>query len=126
MIFIAGISTGKKIFPFRQMVTCKACGRYSSITIFMTYTYFSFFFIPLFKWNKQYYAVSNCCQTIFSIPKDLGESIASGKNIVLQEDDLTPISSGTIYCPNCGIMLEKHFVYCPKCGTKINDAHHSL
>lgn len=121
MFFIGGIATGKKVFSFRQMVTCKVCGRYSSISVFMTYTYFSFFFIPLFKWNKQYFAVSNCCETIFSIPKHLGELIAHRENITLQDDDLTIAYHGQKHCPHCGISVENHFVYCPKCGEKLDD-----
>ncbi len=39
-------------------------------TVFMTYTCFTFFFIPIFKWNRQYFAVSSCCNTVFSIPKE--------------------------------------------------------
>lgn len=121
MFFIGGIATGKKVFSFRQMITCKVCGRYSSISVFMTYTYFSFFFIPLFKWNKQYFAVSNCCETLFSIPKHLGESIARGENITLQDDDLTMVYHGQKHCPHCGIAIENNFVYCPKCGEKLDD-----
>ena len=66
MFFIGGIFQGKKEFEhFRQTIVCKKCGRLCSISVFMTYTCFSFFFIPLFKWGKQYYAVSNCCHTSY-------------------------------------------------------------
>jgi len=65
MIFIGGISQGHKDLGFLQTLICKKCGRFSSVSVYMVYTYFSFFFIPLFKWGKKYYAVSNCCQTTF-------------------------------------------------------------
>lgn len=76
MFFIGGIFQGKKEFEhFRQTIVCKKCGRLCSISVFMTYTCFSFFFIPLFKWGKQYYAVSNCCHTIYAIDAELGKAI---------------------------------------------------
>ena len=46
MFFIGGIFQGKKEFEhFRQTIVCKKCGRLCSISVFMTYTCFSFFFI---------------------------------------------------------------------------------
>ena len=123
MIFIGGISQGRKDFDFfRQTMICKKCGRYSSISVFMIYTYFSFFFIPLFKWGKQYYAVSNCCNTVFSIDKELGKAIERGEHINLREEDLTIVGmdqSRTNHCPDCGFLLTPEYAYCPKCGKKL-------
>ena len=90
MFFIGGIFQGKKEFEhFRQTIVCKKCGRLCSISVFMTYTCFSFFFIPLFKWGKQYYAVSNCCHTIYAIDAELGKAIEHGESVTLREEDLT-------------------------------------
>lgn len=123
MIFIGGIAQGKKGFDFfRQTIICQKCGRLSSISVFMVYTYFSFFFIPLFKWGKQYYAVSNCCSTIFSIDKDLGKAIEKGESVTLREEDLTIIGiqeNTTANCPDCGYLLTSEYAFCPKCGRKI-------
>ena len=55
MIFIGGISQGRKILDYVRTVICGCCGRYGRYEVIMTYTYFSFFFIPLFKWNRQFY-----------------------------------------------------------------------
>ena len=90
MIFIATISTAQKNFDFRQTHICKNCGRYAALSVFMTYSYFSFFFIPLFRWNKQYFAVSNCCNAQFSIPAHLGKQIEKGISVTLTPDDLHP------------------------------------
>lgn len=120
MIFIGGIAQGRKQFDFIQTMICSKCGRYSSVSVFMTYTYFSFFFIPLFKWNRQYFAVSNCCSTVFSIPNALGEAIARGESVTLEPSDLTIVGmDGTQqHCPECGYLLSEDFLYCPKCGRK--------
>ena len=121
MIFIGGIATGRKDFDFRQTMICKKCGRYSSISVFMVYTYFSFFFIPLFKWGKKYYATSNCCNTVFAIDPALGKAIESGESIALTENDLEIIgmtSNQTNHCPDCGYLLLPEYEFCPKCGKK--------
>ena len=52
MIFIGGISSAVKQLEYLKTVICSVCGGYGRYQVFMTYTYFSFFFIPLFKWNR--------------------------------------------------------------------------
>lgn len=89
----------------------------------MTYTCFSFFFIPLFKWGKQYYAVSNCCYTIYAIDAELGKAIEHGESVTLREEDLTIAGMGQaqeMHCPDCGYLLSQEYAYCPKCGRKIH------
>ncbi|WP_317856282.1 zinc ribbon domain-containing protein [Chakrabartyella piscis] len=123
MFFIAGISQGRKDLDFLQTIVCKRCGRLSSISVFATYMYFSFFFIPIFKWNKQYYAVSSCCQTPFSIDKELGQAIERGERVDLTHDDLHFVDLGyaqASVCPDCGYRLDSEHIYCPKCGRKVN------
>ena len=43
MIFIGGISQGRKILDYVRTVICGCCGRYGRYEVIMTYTYFSFF-----------------------------------------------------------------------------------
>ena len=84
---------------------------------------FSFFFIPLFKWGKQYYAVSNCCHTIYAIDAELGKAIEHGESVTLREEDLTIAGMGQaqeMHCPDCGYLLSQEYAYCPKCGRKIH------
>ncbi len=122
MIFIGGIAQGQKDLGFLQTLICKKCGRYSSVSVFMVYTYFSFFFIPLFKWGKKYYAVSNCCQATFSIPHEIGKAIERGESVTLKEEDLEAEGfekRDYTYCPDCGFLLSPEYTYCPKCGRKL-------
>ena len=58
MIFIGGISSAVKQLEYLKTVICSVCGGYGRYQVFMTYTYFSFFFIPLFKWNRKFYLPS--------------------------------------------------------------------
>ncbi|WP_312061132.1 zinc ribbon domain-containing protein [Anaerotignum sp.] len=122
MIFIGGIAQGQKDLGFLQTLICKKCGRYGSVSVYMVYTYFSFFFIPLFKWGKKYYAVSSCCQTTFSIPDEIGKTIERGENVTLREDDLEIVGmeqSYNAHCPDCGFLRSPEYTYCPKCGRKL-------
>ena len=50
-----GVSQNQKKLDFKQLNVCKCCGKYSNIEGYMTYWYFMFFFIPIIKWNKEYY-----------------------------------------------------------------------
>lgn len=37
--------------------------------VYMTYMYFSFFFIPLFKWNKRFYVKMSCCDAVYELTR---------------------------------------------------------
>ena len=120
MFFIFGISTNGKELDFHQTTVCKSCGAYGSLKAFMTYSYFSLFFISLFKWNKRYYIRSSCCGTLYFIEKDLGKSIERGDSINISDSDLKPINInyGKV-CPNCNYPIKDEFTYCAKCGKKL-------
>ena len=120
MFFIGGIMDGRKHFKtFRQVFTCPGCGQYAALEAFMTYTYLMFFFLPLFKWNKQYFVRSTCCGTVFQISSELGERIAHGEAVTLSKEDLRVYKTGrlTRCCTHCGYETEETgFSYCPHCG----------
>ena len=81
MIFIGGISQGRKILDYVRTVICGCCGRYGRYEVIMTYTYFSFFFIPLFKWNRQFYVRMTCCGAVYSLEKEVGQQILAGRDV---------------------------------------------
>ena len=99
----------------------------------MTYSYFSLFFIPLFKWDRHYFAEMTCCHTLYEITPEKGRQLFSGAASELTEEDLTCLRGGqsslngwtnqeakkSITCPACGYEAEADYVYCPKCGTKL-------
>lgn len=120
MFFIFGVSTKEKDLEFSQTTVCSSCGSYGRLEAFMTYSYFSLFFIPLFKWNKKYFVRSTCCGSIYSIDKDLGQDIERGTISSIDESDLNPINiKYTKQCPKCNYPIEECFQYCPKCGEKL-------
>lgn len=121
MFFIFGISSKERDLDFSQTTICKTCGSYGRLEAFMTYTYFSLFFIPIIKWNKKYFIRSTCCGSIYSIEEELGKSIERGRNVVIKDSDLININRNykkELYCKNCGRKIEESFEYCPSCGHK--------
>ena len=127
MIFIGGISQGRKILDYVRTVICGCCGRYGRYEVIMTYTYFSFFFIPLFKWNRQFYVRMTCCGAVYSREKEVGQQILAGRDVEIRPEDLTLVQggdgSGTYgrvkkHCDHCGYETFEDFEYCPKCGER--------
>ena len=75
MFFIMGVSQNQKKLDFKQLNVCKCCGKYSNIEVYMTYWYFMFFFIPIIKWNKEYYIKTSCCEKVSKIAPEIGRRI---------------------------------------------------
>ena len=119
MFFIMGGGQDSKQLSFDQMVVCKCCQKYGHIHVFVTYSYVSFFFIPLFKWNKRYFARMSCCNATCEIDPSLGREIEKGTVTAFGEDFLQFQQTHNPWkcCPNCGFQTSEDFEYCPKCGT---------
>lgn len=133
MFFIFGISDGTKEFNFTQTDICGVCGRYGRYIVYMTYTALSLFFIPCFKWNKQYYVRMSCCGTTYKLNPEVGKRIARGEDVKIRPEDLEEVSNGrnpgeigrfanwtngARTCENCGYTTDEDFEYCPKCGRR--------
>ena len=122
MFFIFGISTKQKNIDFTQMLICPSCESYGRLELFMTYSYASLFFIPMFRWNKKYYIRTSCCGSLYSISNDLGKDIEIGQVNKVNESDMTPINTNNNKrrsCSNCNYNTNEDFEYCPKCGKKL-------
>ena len=78
----------------RKTVICSSCGGYGRYQVFMTYTYFSFFFIPVFKWNRQFYVKMSCCGSVYELDREVGMKILRGESVDIREEDLTLIKAG--------------------------------
>lgn len=120
MFFMMGITEGRKEFAHNQVTICSRCGSYGRYVVFMTYTVLSLFFIPCFKWNRQYFVRMSCCGTVYRLSSDIGRRIERGENVEIREEDLQPSGqqAGPVYrrCGNCGYATAEEFEYCPKCG----------
>lgn len=121
MFFIMGISQSEKKLNFDQLVVCKCCSKYGHMEVFMTYTYFMFFFIPIFKWNKRYFVRMNCCNSVCEISTELGKSIEKGEVTSIDSDILNfgPKENSMRHCSFCGYTTNENFQFCPKCGKEL-------
>ena len=117
-----GVNQGRKDFEYNQMINCNNCSAYRRYQVFMTYMYLSLFLIPLFKWNKQYYVQTTCCNTVYGLDPEIGKQIAGGKNVEILPKHLAQEHAGyrSRYkkCNNCGFETQEDFEFCPKCGMK--------
>lgn len=116
------MSSKEKNIDFTQTIVCSNCGAYGRYEVFMTYSYFSLFFIPILRWNKKYYVKNTCCGSLYTIDKDLGGDIERGQVTKIHEKDLHGINinyNSQRSCSNCNYTLDSHYEYCPKCGKKI-------
>ncbi len=120
MFLIIGINQSEKQLDFFQTIVCRRCGRYGHISVWMRYTYFMLFFIPLFKWDKHYIAKLDCCGASCELDPALGREIERGERTSLDADDLhfdSPYGGTTVRrCAYCGYETAEDFQYCPKCG----------
>ena len=89
MFFVFGISQGKKALKYAKTVICAQCGGYGRYQVFMTYSYFSLFFIPIIKWNRHYYVQMSCCSTVYELDQEVGRRLAHGEQPDITEKDLT-------------------------------------
>ncbi len=144
MFFIGGVGQGSKILNFTKTILCRFCGSQSRCQIVMTYYYFSFFFIPLFKWNKRFLVQMLCCDAVYELSPEIGRAIARGEMAEIREQDLTRIRDGkyryssmemptsqtrgengdgeilkTRRCPICKSEVPGEYKYCPNCGQRL-------
>ena len=94
MIFIGGISQGQKIVSEGLIRLCGSCGSRGRYQVLMIYTYFSFFFIPLFKWNRRYYVKMDCCEAVYELEPEVGKAVLRGENPDITEADLRLVKEG--------------------------------
>ena len=134
MFFMIGMTNGSKDLPFDRMVICAACGACGRYRVYMTFMQLLLFFIPCFKWSRQYYVETSCCRRTFLLNPEVGRRIEKGEMVDIQPGDLTPVSGNMTpgsndmnpfsggnavrirTCASCGYSTTEDFSYCPKCG----------
>jgi hypothetical protein len=120
MFFIGGISQKSEKIEFNQVNVCEICDKFSNIEVYKTYWYFSFFFIPIIKWNKEYFVKLNCCQKISKLDNEIGLKIEKGEITSIDMKNLDFKINSLKTCLNCGFKTEKDYTYCPKCSNKLS------
>lgn len=125
MFLIMGTGKKEKKLVFDQLVICKCCGKYGHLEVFLTYSYFMLFFIPIIKWNKHYYVTVSCCNEVVELDQELGKRIKKGEITSLNMDELNFTSKEQCLehelkkCGNCGFSAESTYQFCPQCGKEL-------
>lgn len=119
-IGIFGIEDNVKELRAIRNIVCPVCGRYASAWLLFSYTFFHFFFIPLFKWNKTYFIKFDCCGAVYACAKDTADEILRTGEIDFEKcSKQSQGCGGAEHCPYCGGRLSGGFAYCPYCGKKL-------
>lgn len=121
MFFILSIHDRQKSLDFQQLLTCAHCGHSGTLELYYIETCFSLFFIPLFKWNRRYYARMSCCGATTPLDPESLEKIKNRQWHDLNFDELftTMPHQPTGRCPQCNTPIETTYDFCPRCGGKI-------
>ena len=120
-IGIFGIEDGRKEVIKINNIVCPDCGRkYSAATLWFSYTFFHFFFIPLFKWNKKYFVRMDCCGAVWECGGEAAEEVRrTGRVDFSKCGKRGGERSAGRRCPGCGSAVAPGFSYCPHCGGKL-------
>lgn len=118
---IFGIESKEKKIKELPNILCKSCNKVEIGQLIKTYSYFHFFFVPIFKWNESYYVVCNSCSTTYDISKEKGKKIERGEEKNITYWDLREINRGgnIRVCKSCNHQVEDRFLYCPYCGNRL-------
>lgn len=123
MFFIAGAYSKRIELDYYEPILCSCCTKYGRFEAYMEYKVFTLFFIPLFKFDKKFYARTTCCKSLYLITnkeKGLMMERGQGHNVFLKDEDLKVLEKGkcSYLCLNCGYQAEEGYKFCPNCGTK--------
>ncbi|SHE31810.1 zinc-ribbon domain-containing protein [Clostridium fallax] len=124
MFFIGIFGIDKKEVKLGTITStnCNICSNYS-VQIIKTYSFFHFFFIPLFKWNEEYFGICANCNAIYKIKPEKGKAFEKGDKLAITYWDLTLINNSfnsIKKCPNCNRECESDYEFCPYCGHKLH------
>jgi hypothetical protein len=85
------ITTKEEPINYTKVHKCHYCDDIGSYDIFYTYQVLTLFFIPVWKWNRTYYAESTCCRKRFILDKSIGDTLRHGHDVEIEDRDLSAI-----------------------------------
>lgn len=120
MFFMIGAAQEQRPLSFQQNILCTRCGRYGRYEVVVTFWCLRLFFIPVFRWGRQYLVRTTCCGAQYILAPEKGRAIEHGDPVTIEPADLTPLAGQEPRlrrCPSCGYVTEDlSFTFCPKCG----------
>ncbi len=123
MFFVGIFGVQSKVESLKTEVgtPCPVCGAFDRYDIKKAYTYFHFFFLPLWKWNKRYYVQTRCCQRVCSLDESIGSRIEAGEPVEIPREHITCDQSHDVpsLCSRCREPVEPSHRFCPHCGVEL-------
>ncbi len=78
---------------------------------------FDIFFIPVFKYSKEYIIVCKKCKSVYKLKLESIEKVLNTRRVVYEDVEKIILETNT--CPHCGTNIAGEFSYCPKCGNPL-------
>ncbi|CAI3196223.1 zinc ribbon domain-containing protein [Clostridium neonatale] len=121
-IGIFGIENKSAEIKILNNLICERCKQIVKAKLILKLDFFHFFYIPIFKWNVEYYVQCERCNAIYTISKEKGRAIENNEEVQMTYWDLKDAFNDIYYnskCLNCGREVDRQYSYCPYCGEKI-------
>ena len=120
-IGIFGIDQKNKVIYTYRNTVCPSCSSFGSYDVILSYRYFHFFFIPLYKWGRSYFIKTHCCNKLCALDYDIGFRIEKGEQVEINTEHIHCHNqyANKNFCSNCSSEVDPTFQYCPYCGNKI-------
>lgn len=117
MFFIGVMGLDNKEDILREVeVQCPNCN-VNHLFLLHSYNRFHFFFLPILKWEHNYYLLCKNCDSLYGINKEKGYEASIKNHVKFTYWDLSPIRVDKL-CESCKKSLNGEFEYCPYCGHK--------
>lgn len=91
MFFLMWITTKEEPINYDKVHRCRYCDDIGLYNIVYTYQVLTLFFIPVWKWNKTYFAETTCCHKQFILDKAVGDMLRNGEDVEIVDSDLSEI-----------------------------------
>ncbi len=118
MFLIFGISQKECEINYTKKVKCPICSKEQIPKIWMKYSYFMLFFIPIIKWNKKYFITLPCCNKFTELDNVAGKKVEKNEEIDISHLNFEKCDSKK-YCIKCGFQTNENYEFCPHCGEKL-------
>jgi len=123
MIFIGGVDAKQSEIGEFDSVHCPHCQQNHPMSLYKSYYFFHFFFLPLFKWSTKYIITCHGCHSLMGLSSEKGKALERGRTHDVDPADLTMVAPGRtkpVPCPNCRGDVDADFQFCPHCGERVS------
>ena len=120
VFFLAGIQSKLKPLGVWERAACPVCGAGASLHVIYKYMTPHIFFIPTFRFHREYVASCSSCASMFRVLPEKGNALADGEDAAFSSGDLELLQNNfRPGCPVCGGRNPVGQSYCGRCGAEL-------